>query len=393
VFTKEWFINMQTFVHQHRAQLAALVAACCLFAALPLRAQELPFLVPAPAEQKLEELETIVIHGGLATPQMWKVSKGGHVMWVLGDAPAPPGTQWRFDQVEARLAESQLLLYPGRVDVDVGFFKVMGLLTQTPLAYKAVTKNPGDKTLKDVLPPDVYERWRVLKTAYAPRDNDIEKFRPSFAMEKLEEMIVAKHGEKSTSAAQPDAPRQGPWLRPLVDKAAKQHKVKVRNSPEVELKVVLKNVRGMLKFVGDFSAVDANCVTQNLEYLERRIEYLKQSVAGPIHEKPPVAINLSAADFRGPGCNDWAPLLEKLKSGEIPDTAGILKTMDEMGRRVLVSNQQLDAEWIAAAEAALAKNKSTFAVLQLHQLKDPDGHIAKLRELGYEVEEPDSVVK
>jgi hypothetical protein len=374
---------MQTLLHARSAQLAALLAVCCLFAGLPLRAQELPFLVPVPAEQQLdEELETIVINGGLATPQMWKVSKGDHVLWMLGDAPAPAGAQWRFDQVEARLAESQLLLYPGSVDVDIGFFKVIGLATQLPLAYKSMTKNPGDKTLKDVLPPDVYERWRVLKTAYAPRDNDIEKFRPFFAMEQLEEKIVAKYGEKYRPAAQPDTLRRGPRLRPLVDKAAKQHKIKVRNSPEVELKVVLKNARGMLKFLGDFSAVDPKCVMQNLEYLERRIEYLRQSAAGPVQEKPP---------HRGPDCNDWAPLLEKLKSGEIPDTAGILKTMDYMGRQVLLSNQRLDAKWVEAAEAALAKNKSTFAVLELRKLKDPTGHIAKLRELGYEVEEPGGV--
>jgi hypothetical protein len=280
--------------------------------------------------------------------------------------------------VEARLAESQLLLYPGEMDVDIGFFKMISLATQLPLAYKSVTKNPGGKTLKDVLPPDVYERWRVLKTAYAPRDNDIEKFRPLFAMEKLEEMIVEKHGP-GNRPAQANAPRRGAPLRPLVDEAAKRHKVKVRNSPEVELKVVLKNVRDMLKFVGNYSAVDAQCVAQHLEYLERRIEYLKQSATGPLQEKPPQ---------RGRDCNDWEPLLEKLKSGEIKDSAGILKTMDYMGRQVELSNQKLDAKWVEAAAAALEKNKSTFAVLQLRQTQNPAGHIAKLRELGYEVEEP-----
>jgi len=369
---------MQKPVHVRKAQLAAWVTACCLFAGSPLRAQELPFLLPEPAQEKLEELEAIVINGGLATPQVWKVSKGDHVLWVLGDAPAPAGTHWRFDQVEAHLAESQLLLYPGEMDVDIGFFKMMSLATQLPLAYKSVTKNPDGKTLKDVLPPEVYERWRVLKTAYAARDNDIEKFRPLFAMEKLEEMIVEKHGPGSRPA-QSGAPRRGPPLRPQVDAAAKRHKVKVRHSPEVELKVVLKNVRDMLKFVGDYSAVDAQCVTHNLEYLEHRIEYLKQSAIGPAQQKPPQ---------RGRDCNDWEPLLEKLKSGEIKDSAGILKTMDYMGRQVELSNQKLDAKWVEAAAAALEKNKSTFAVLQLRQTQNPAGHIAKLRELGYEVEEP-----
>jgi hypothetical protein len=376
---------MLTFVHFRKTQLAASMAACCLFAALPLMAQELPFLVPAPAEQKLEELETIVIHGGLATPQMWKVSKGGHVMWVLGDAPAPPGTQWRFDQVEARLNESRLLLYPGKVDVDIGFFKVIGLITLVPSAYKTLMKNPDDKTLKDVLPPELYERWRVLKTAYAPRNDDLERLRPSMALQQLEVMIAGQLAGQlggQNRSAQPAPPRQGPWLRPLVEKAAKKHKVKDRTSPDVEVKVVLKNVRGMLKFFREHTPVDAKCVTQKLDYLERRIEYMKQVAAGPVQEKAPDRVL---------NCDEAELLFEKLKSGEIPDTAGILKTMDYMERQVELTNQRLDAEWIAAAEAALAKNTSTFAVLPLRQLKSPTGHIAKLRELGYEVEEPGSV--
>jgi hypothetical protein len=370
----------------------AATAACCLSASLPLRAQELPFLTPQPAEQKPEmELEPIVVYGGVATPQMWKVSKGDHVLWVLGDAAAPAGAQWRFDQVEARLAESRLLLYPGEVDVDVGFFRIVGLLTQVPLAFKSMTKNPGDKTLKDVLPPEIYERWRVLKAAYGPGDDDIERSRPSLAMQTLEAMIRAKLMDKPTepppeepaerkqSAAASPAP-PGPWLRPLVDKAAKKHKVRIRTLPEVELKVEIKNARGMLKFIGAFDQVDVKCVTQKLEYLERTVEYLEQKAVGTTQEKPPARV---------PVCDEMNYLMSKLQSGEIPDTAGILKMMDTMGRRVKLSNERLDAEWIAAAEAALAKRGSTFAVLQQQQLKSSTGYIAKLRELGYEVEEPD----
>jgi EAL domain-containing protein (putative c-di-GMP-specific phosphodiesterase class I) len=50
--------------------------------------------------------------------------------------------------------------------------------------------------------------------------------------------------------------------------------------------------------------------------------------------------------------------------GDAP-AAGILKTMDSIRKKVMLANQQLDAEWIAAAEAALAGNKSTLAVLSM----------------------------
>ncbi len=385
------FIDMRTLVDRRKAQFMAATAACCLFAALPLRAQ-VPFLPAQPlTEQKPPELEPIIVYGGLATPKMWKVSKGDHVLWVLGDAPAPAGATWRFDQVEARLAESQLLMYPGKMDVDVGFFKVFGMVTLVPSAYKAVTKNPDNKTLKDVLPPDVYGRWRVLKAEYAPRDNDLERFRPSFALQKLEQEIGEKLGplpEHKDEPAQPRPPPRGPALRPLVDKAAKQHKVKVRTLPKVELKVEIKNTRGILKFIRESDLVDEMCVTQKLEYLERRIEYIKQN-AGTSEAKPPARVkDCDEAD-------EAELLLSKVQKGEIADPAGIRKMMDTIGKQVISVNQQLDAEWIAAAEAALAANKSTLAVLQIGwngDVSHVNGYIAKLRELGYEVEEPGSVV-
>lgn len=360
-------------------------AACCLFASLPLGAQELPFIAPAPEEQ-LPELETVVVYGGLATPQMWKVSKDDHVLWLLGDAPAPAGSQWRFDQVEARLAESRLVMYPGRVDVDVGFFRVVGLLTMARSAYMAITRNPDGKTLEDVLPPEVYERWRALKTAFAPRDKDLEKARPSRAMEILEEMIEKslrpQPGDNPVVqdvSAQPKPPPPRPSLRPLVDKAAKKHRVRIRTAPGVEQKVQIRNAREMFRFVGAFDQVDVACVTQRLEYLERKVEYLKQIAAGTAQEGAPARV---------PHCDEMDLLMSKLMSGEIADTAGILALRENAQRQRELSNQRLNEEWIAAAQAALAKNKSTFAVLPLGQLTSPTGQLAKLRELGYEVEEP-----
>ncbi len=359
-----------------RTRFAAGIALLVLLISPPLLAQQPPFATQPPAE-KLDELPLIVVYGGYATPQMWEVSKGDHVMWVLGDTTAPAGAQWRFEQVEAHLTESQLLMYPGHV--AIGFFKVIGALTLMPSILK-VEKNPDNKTLKDVLPPEVYERWHVLKTTYAPRDNDLERLRPSIAMEKLDGIVREKLGEKNVSA-QPKPPPPGPWLRPLVDKAAKKHNVKIRTTPNVETKLELKNMREALKFIAASSLVDVKCVTQKLGSIERWIEYMTQAAAGTAQGKAPA---------RGPYCDETNLLIEKLRSGEIPDTAGILKIMDNVDLQQKLSNQQLDAEWIGAAEAALAMNKSTFAVLQIRNVK---GYIAKFRELGYEVEEPGGGVK
>jgi hypothetical protein len=60
---------------------------------------------------------------------------------------------------------------------------------------------------------------------------------------------------------------------------------------------------------------------------------------------------------------------------------------DEFELQNKLSLEQLDAEWIAAAEAAIAKNRSTFAVV-LTRATSPTGYFSKLKELGYTVEEP-----
>ena len=44
--------------------------------------------------------------------------------------------------------------------------------------------------------------------------------------------------------------------------------------------------------------------------------------------------------------------------------------------------------WLAAAEAALANNRSTFAVLPMSEILKPDGYLVKLAARGYTVQEP-----
>ncbi len=49
---------------------------------------------------------------------------------------------------------------------------------------------------------------------------------------------------------------------------------------------------------------------------------------------------------------------------------------------------QARKEWQAAAQVAIERNESTFAVLGLNDVLGADGPLAKLQALGYTVEEP-----
>jgi hypothetical protein len=82
---------------------------------------------------------------------------------------------WRSKEVEATIAQSQELLAPVELDMDVGFFAGIAMLP----SLIGMRNNPGG-TLKDVVPPELYARWLVQKEKYIGHDNSIEKWRPIF---------------------------------------------------------------------------------------------------------------------------------------------------------------------------------------------------------------------
>lgn len=352
-------------------QLAAGLAAFALLFSTAW-AQEAP-----EQSQVLEELETVVVTGE-PVPRLWKVSKGDHVLWVAGNARLSAGRKWREDQVDARVAESQVVLYPGRMSVapDIGVFKAITLL---PAAFKAA-KNPDGKTLKDVLPAETYARWRVLKTTYVGRDNDIEKWRPTIAVALLEGKVF----DKLNTAPRPKPAAPGPDVRSVVEKAAKKHKVKIRTMPTVERRVKV-DARKILKSAYHVELGDAACFAQHLDYVEALIEHLKQQAAVAAGGTTSAKEGGASPPRRG-NCDE--DLIKRLRSGEIPDPAGALKAMDEMELQLKLAKEQLDSEWIAAAHAVIAKNNSSFAVLPMNEATSPTGYVAKLKALGYTVEEP-----
>ncbi|HJU09142.1 MAG TPA: TraB/GumN family protein, partial [Rhodanobacteraceae bacterium] len=51
---------------------------------------------PAAPSSSITTLETVSVTGVLPGPGLWKVSRDGHVLWVLGVIPSLPAhMQWR----------------------------------------------------------------------------------------------------------------------------------------------------------------------------------------------------------------------------------------------------------------------------------------------------------
>ena len=110
----------------------------------------------------ITDLAPMAVSGVQPGPGLWKVSRDGRTLWVLGTlAPLPKRMEWRSQEVEDTIAQSQELLLPPMLSLDTGRgrFRTLFLL---PALFKAA-KNPDGGTLQEVVPADQYARWAVLK--------------------------------------------------------------------------------------------------------------------------------------------------------------------------------------------------------------------------------------
>lgn len=73
----------------------------------------------APAPPPVVDLEAMVVRGVQPGPGLWKVSKGDHVLWILGtQSPLPKRLQWQSSEVETIIGQSQQVLMAPTVQLD-----------------------------------------------------------------------------------------------------------------------------------------------------------------------------------------------------------------------------------------------------------------------------------
>ncbi|GGK01511.1 TraB/GumN family protein [Luteimonas terricola] len=145
------------------------------------------------ADDDIVDLEAMVVSGAQPGPGMWKVSSGDHVLYILGTvSPLPRRMEWMSAEVESVIADAQVVIAPLAVvvDADIGIFRGMALL---PAMLRA-RNNPGKRPLREVVSPELYARWEVLKARYMGRDRGVEKRRPLLAARELYEAALRKSG-------------------------------------------------------------------------------------------------------------------------------------------------------------------------------------------------------
>lgn len=309
----------------------------------------------APPSGDIRDFDTLVVTGEQPGPGLWKVMRGGHVLWILGTlSPLPKDMTWLSRQVEATIAESQEVIAPPSVSfgTELGVVRTMMLI---PTALKA-RKNPDGKTLQEVVPADLYARWTTLKARYIGRDGGVEKWRPIFAAQELYEAAIKQSGMSLKGVVQP-----------VVDQAAKQHDI-----PITEARVTLKidDPKATLKEFSASALDDRECFAKTLSRIESDLESMRARGNA-------WAIGDIATLRTLPQGDQYRTCLEALAA------TGVAKRLNLGDLR-----QRVTAQWLERAEDAIAKNNSTFATLPVADLLETGGLLDKLRAAGYTVEDP-----
>lgn len=298
--------------------------------------------------------ETVLVVGQRPGPGMWKVSKGEHVLWVFATySPLPVKMQWRSQQVEAIIARSQRYLSPPTLGAKVG---VWGGLKMLPHVV-GMRNNPGGAKLRDVVAPEVYARWRVLKAKYGVGD-DVENERPVFAAETL-----YRAGLKYAGLASSDE------VSKAIEARLAEHQVKTIAS-HVQLDV--PDPGKTLQQFKQGSMDDAACFKVTIERLETDIEVMRQRAnawaTGDLGE----IRKLGFVD-RDAACQTAIASSAALRDGMGLDGA----------------EKRVRKLWLEAAEHVLADYPTSFAMLKLSNVLRSDYVMAELKARGYTVEAPD----
>lgn len=302
------------------------------------------------------DLQSLVVRGTQPGPGLWKVSHGGHVLWILGTlAPLPRDIQWQSAEVEDAIMQSQQVLAAPMVsvDADVGFFGKLALL---PSAMKAM-KNADGKRLQDVLPPELYARWLPLKRYYLGHDAAVEYKRPMIAAGELYQKAIKRSGLS-----------RKPVIWPVVEQASKRAGLRPTPTTLVfkvsDPKVALKEFQA--------GGVDETACFRSL------IDAVQNDLPTMVER-----------------ANAWSVGdIEALRRMPRQDPAGVCGgalSNTEFARRRGMDRleQRLQAHWLEIARRSLQTHRSTFAVLPLSELLAADGYLAALRAEGYQVQAPE----
>jgi flavin-binding protein dodecin len=330
----------------------------------------------SPAADAAEPLDEVVVTGRFPGPPLWKVSKDGHALWILPLIDLyPKKMEWESARVEKLIGESQeFIIRPGVAN---------GVATANPLLlpralrlYNLMVHLPDEKTLADVLPPDLYRRFSILKARNFPRNSGIERQTVSAATSSMQQEILEQEN-------------LGP-MRMDISRWLKGNKTILRTDTTVgrvhgitakELKALTAAMKEVVATPA-YAKAEVACFEVILAYFEKDLEPVKRRAN-------------AWAKGRVDDLVDPAPLYGELRdcmdpfsaSTDLPAMQKLVKDYPGLASPDLVDmRKQSRQKWLDAAENALSRNATTFSMLAVNDIVDKAGLVAQLEAKGYKVE-------
>lgn len=301
-------------------------------------------------------LETAVVRA--PGPGMWRVSRGDHVMWVLGTvSPLPAGMVWNSARMRSVVASADEVMFEPSVtvDADIGFFGKLALLP----SLVGIRDLPDDAKLRDVVPPASYARWLRLKQRYIGNDSGVESWRPIFAAARLYDEALKSRRLSSR--------------RVVGDALGEALKARGLKGVSTAAKVTIPNPKKALKEFKGTQLADVQCFDRILDRVENDLDVLQA--------RADAWATGDIATLRRLDRPDPADACENaVLSGAFAQKYGLDRLQ-----------AQAKAKWIAEAEASLARNRVTFGTVPMRELLTPGGVVATLAAKGYVVEAPDAI--
>lgn len=290
----------------------------------------------------------VVISGSYRGPKLWRVSKDGHALWVLGTvSPLPRRMIWQTADIERLLRQTQEVI-PAWPSVGIGFHPFTALHVYA--LWREAQTNPDHQPLQAVLPPALYARFSALELRFALHDRRIEQLRPILAARRLYD---------DTLSASDLTPRND--IQRTVLELARRESVPVHRD-----KLLVKDPVDVMRDLTDIPrSAEIACLQSVVTRLETDV--------GPMQ-----------ARARAWALGDVA-LLRRLPHTDNRTTCLDAVSGSARVRSLLTQAQQ---DWMTAAVQALARNRTTLALQSMDLLLGRDGTLAAFTRMGYRVEGP-----
>jgi uncharacterized protein YbaP (TraB family) len=300
-----------------------------------------------PALQQLDEVDVV---GERTGPRLWKISKGDHVLWLLGTLThIPKRMTWRSAEVENALGQSQELLDSGfSVSASIGPISAVKLYFQ----WRHTEKVPEHTTLKSWVPAPLYARFEAVKANFDNGDKGIEELRPSLAALRLYDKAVDAAGLTERDD-----------VEQAVVRLAKKLHVPVHR-PKFEV----SDPSAALKELSTLPpSLEIDCLDATVTRIESDLQNMQQRARA-----------WSVGD------------VDRLQALTFPNQREVCITAISNSPRMKQMVDRAQQLWLDEAEAALTRNRVSFAMRPIYDLFDASGPLARFRQEGYRIEGPGS---